>query len=110
MQEILLFIKKKGIDLANMGVHNYAFPKNDALELLNLFKKYNILLYGGDFLKKEDNKFNYNYINWATNEKNIQYNIEYAKKFIEQYATEDIYIEFVTEIDFYKHIKTIPTK
>jgi hypothetical protein len=29
------------------------------------------------------------------------YNLEYTKDFIKKYATNDMYIEFVTEIDLY---------
>jgi hypothetical protein len=101
MREILEFIKNKSIDLSEMGVNNFALSKNDALELLEKFKENNILLYGGDFLEKKAGQINYNYTNWSIDGKDIMYNLEYTKDFIKKYATNDIYIEFVTEIDLY---------
>ncbi len=102
MKEILKFIDDKSIDLAKMGVNNYALLKSDALELLEKFKKNNILLYGGDFIEKKDGRMNYNYTNWSTKGKDIMYNLKYAESFIQKYAKEYMYIEFVTEINFYK--------
>ncbi len=99
MKEIVNFIRNKSIDLASIHVDNFAFLKQDALKLLDIFKANRILLYGGDFLEKENNQIKYNYINWATNEKDIIYNIEYARKFILKHAKEDMYIEFVTDLD-----------
>ena len=105
MKEILEYIKDKSIDLSEMGVNNFALLKDDALELIKKFGKNNILLYGGDFIMRKDGKINYSYTNWSTDGKDIVYNLKYAKNFIEKYATDDIYIEFVTEEDLYKLLK-----
>ena len=101
MREILKFIKDKSIDLSEMGYNNFALSKKDALELLEKFKENNILLYGGGFLEKKEGQINYNYTNWSTDGKDVMYNLEYAKDFIKKYATNDIYIEFTTEINLY---------
>jgi hypothetical protein len=101
MREILKFIKNKSIDLSEMGYNNFALSKKDALELLEKFKENNILLYGGDFLEKKEGRINYNYTNWSTDGKDIMYNLEYAKDFIKKYATNDMYVAFVTEIHLY---------
>ena len=105
MKEILEFIEDQAIDLSTMGVNNFALLKEDALKIIGKFKKENILLCGGDFITREDGELNYNYINWATDKDNIVHNLEYAKNFIEKYATDDTYIEFVTKVDLYKLFK-----
>ena len=108
MKEILEFIKDKYIDLSEMGVNNFALLKNDALELLKKFKKNNILLLGGDFIEKKNGELNYNYINWSTDGQDIIDNITYAENFIIKYATNDTYIELVTQINLYKLINPEP--
>lgn len=105
MKSVLDFIKKRAIDLTEMGVNNFALKKSDALKLIEKFKEANILLYGGDFIINKDGKMEYNYVNWSTNDDDIDYNLEYAKKFIEKYATDNTYIEFVTKEDLYKLFK-----
>ena len=101
MQDILVFIKDKSIDLSDMGVKNFALLKNDALELLIKFEKNSILIYGGDFLVKKSGSMHYDYMNWSTEGKDFKNNLAYAKRFIEKYAKIDTYIEFVTDIDLY---------
>ncbi|MGV6831483.1 MAG: hypothetical protein ACWA5P_07995 [bacterium] len=96
MKEILDYIKDKSIDLSEMGVSNFALLKNDALEPIKEFKKYNILLYGGELGNVEEIWYK------STDGKDIIHNLDYAKNFIEKYAKDDTYIEFVTEEDLYR--------
>ena len=105
MKEILEYIENNSIDMLEMGVFNFALLKNDALVLLEKFKNSNILIYGGDFINKENGKINYNYTNWSMDTIDIEYNLEYSKNFIEKYAQEDMYISFATDVDLYKLIK-----
>jgi hypothetical protein len=102
MNDLLEYISDRSIDLDEMGVNNFALLKQDALQLIEKFKKNNILLYGGDFIIKENGKLNYNYTNWSTNGRDIESNLNYAKAFIGKYATDNTYIEFITEKDLYK--------
>ncbi len=106
MEDILSFLQDKAIDLSSVGTNNFALAKKDALELIDKFIIHNILLYGGDFLKSDNGELQYTYTNWSTNGNDIKGNLLYAKQFIEKYADDDTFIEFVTKDDLYKMYKT----
>ena len=105
MKEVLEYIENNSMDMLEMGVFNFALLKNDALVLIEKFKDSNILIYGGDFIAKENGKLDYNYTNWSMDTTDIIYNLEYSKNFIEKYAQKDTYIAFTTDADLYKLIK-----
>lgn len=59
-------LKPKGISLQNIGVSDIAWLRSDALELLKAFENSSVAVLGGDVLKKEKDKYKYNYDNWSS--------------------------------------------
>ena len=104
MKKIKNYIKKHGLNLEQMGVKNFALNIKDSLEFLDKLESNNIIIYGGDVIRKKDNHLEYTYENWSYDGNNSIESIEIAKKFIQNLKFEknsNIYIEFVTDIDLF---------
>ncbi|NCB03614.1 MAG: hypothetical protein EOM67_15900, partial [Spirochaetia bacterium] len=60
------FKKEKGIYLEEaLGVKEWAFSRDDALKLLDIMRKTNMVCYGGDVIRGEDKGFVYDYGFWS---------------------------------------------
>jgi hypothetical protein len=87
-------ILKDGISLESIGVNNWGFSKNQAIQILDVLDKLNIPVFGGDVFELEKENIRCNYDNWfcerLNNESDENYKsrcISEAKKYIMNYRS-----------------------
>ncbi|HRG33566.1 MAG: Imm40 family immunity protein [Saprospiraceae bacterium] len=100
-------ILKKGLSLEEIGVKNWALPKEDALSVLKKFHAMQIPVLGGDVCEIIDGVIQYNYDNWycdrLSNESYSAFahrSIEKAKDYIKSYKSNQsakIFFAFVLD-------------
>jgi hypothetical protein len=55
---------KKGHSLEEIGVKNWAFSREDAINILAKFEEFQVSILGGDVCELIDGIIQYNYDNW----------------------------------------------
>lgn len=74
MNEMFKIIPRKyqslAISLAHLGVKDIAWPRGLALEIIAVLKSKNVGILGGDVLRKEGNKYDYETSSWHSDRKN----------------------------------------
>ena len=80
------FLRENGLSLEkiNPGSNEIALKPKDAIDAINLLEKLeiNLPILGMDRLSEKNGKLNYCIPGWYTNEKNIERNYDYAKRYI----------------------------
>lgn len=76
MNELL----KKGHSLQGIGINNWAFSKEHALNILDRFEELQVIILGGDVLELINGNFQHNYDNWYCNKLPNETNLEFAKR------------------------------
>jgi hypothetical protein len=86
-----------GYSLEELGIHDRAFSKEDALKIISEVEKFKKPILGGDVLELKGGKIQYNYDNWYCdkfpNELQTEYlkrSIDRAKEYITQYKIGNI--------------------
>lgn len=105
---------KEGHSLEGIGINNWAFSQEDALEILNRFEEFKVSILGGDVFELTNSIVQSNYDNWycnrLSNETDIEFSkrsIKRAKDYITNYNVSDpsqIFFAFV--LDEYKNDET----
>jgi hypothetical protein len=88
--------RENGISLFDNNIKNWAFTKKEALNVINQLAILRIPILGGDVLTKQGCKWEYNYDNWYSEEKDtpqgesfLEHSIKKAKAYIINYKTID---------------------
>lgn len=100
----------KGIPLLSIGVDDYAFGREDALEFIKRLQEKSILILGGDVLAYHGDKIEYTYDNWSyeaakdvTWEQAVQNAYLVSKRYIENYPPEREQVLFEISCDTKEH-------
>lgn len=75
---------KKGRSLQGVGINNWAFSKEDALNILDRFEELEVSILGGDVCELINNSIQPNYDNWYCNRLSSETNIEFSKRSIKR--------------------------
>jgi hypothetical protein len=62
------FIREKGRSLSDIHWNTFAFTRTDALALIQLLKKTDVVIYGGDGFRIQDGVLTHDYATWSFNE------------------------------------------
>lgn len=71
---------KEGYCLQTIGVKNWAFSKDDALNILNRFEELHVSILGGDVYELINNNIQFNYDNWYSNSLPNETDIEFSER------------------------------
>ena len=89
---------QKGLSLESVGVNNYAFSKQHALDLLDLLSANGAGVFGGDVYLVENGKPELTYDNWCTDpepEEDDKFfcsrSILESKEYVKKYPNPDAY-------------------
>jgi hypothetical protein len=75
------FVISKGTYLKDkMGVNEWAFKRMDALDLVEIMKKFNMAILGGDVIRESNGKFEYAKDNWSNNRNIDESTDEFIKR------------------------------
>lgn len=74
----------KGISLQGIGINNWAFSKDDALDILNRFEELQVSILGGDVCELINNRIQPNYDNWYCNRLSNETDVEFSKRSIKR--------------------------
>ena len=75
---------KKGRSLQGVGINNWAFSKEDSLDILHRFEELQVSILGGDVCELINNSVQPNYDNWYCNKLSNETNIEFSKRSIKR--------------------------
>ncbi len=88
---------KKGHSLQGIGINNWAFSKEHALNILDRFEELQVIILGGDVLELINGNFQHNYDNWYCNKLPNETDLEFARRssivareYIENYSIDDV--------------------
>jgi hypothetical protein len=88
---------KRGLSLDGIGVNNWAFSKESALNILDRFEELQVTILGGDVLELINGNIQHNYDNWYCNKLPDETDIEFARRsiivareYIKKYYTNDV--------------------
>ena len=92
-----------GIALNHFGINNWALTKEQVLDLLNEFKRYNVIILGGDIIKLKKEDVEYTYDNWSCNKRKKETCEDYCKRSI------DTTVHYLSNYPFSKESKLFIT-
>lgn len=75
---------KRGHYLSGVGINNWAFSKEGALEILNQFEELQVCILGGDVCELTNSIIQPNYDNWYCNRLSNEGDIEFSKRSIKK--------------------------
>lgn len=95
--KILAIYAEYGFSLRSQDMGGAVLPITVAIEVLPMFNKANLLILGGDIMKKLDGKFIYTYDNWSYDGNDVREGCSAAIDYLNLFSDkkEFLYVDFV---------------
>lgn len=115
LQQFHVLLQNEGIPLNQLGLHDVALEKSDALVAIDLLRKASCSILGGDVYFKRSGKIKIAYANWHSDPKTgedhesfVQRSCFEAENYIEQFPASDALPLFVLVLERQPTVRNEP--